>query len=130
MLRTRAAFCLCFTLVLVRFLPGLGFFIAENASGGVDSHDATGNFVAGVALPQLPAAMPANPQRFTSSSFPRRVYAATVYLDDSGRKQHGPVGKLASTSTGKRTDSAMSTDEWLRATALSQKPSLLSLVTD
>jgi hypothetical protein len=30
-----------------------------------------------------------------ASSFPRRVYAATVYLDDSGRRQSGPRGQIS-----------------------------------
>ena len=35
----------------VAFLPGGNFLIAENASGHVDSYDADGNFVAGIAIP-------------------------------------------------------------------------------
>jgi hypothetical protein len=30
-----------------------------------------------------------------ASSFPRRVYAATVYLDDSGRGKQGPRGQTS-----------------------------------
>jgi len=38
----------------IAFLPAGNFFIAENASGRVDSYDADGNFVAGVMIPAPP----------------------------------------------------------------------------
>lgn len=59
----------------IAFLPGGNFFVAENASGRVDSYDADGNFVAGVAIPAPPGSTDAFSQPTGIVAIPEADFA-------------------------------------------------------
>ena len=60
----------------IAFLPGGNFFIAENASGRVDSYDADGNLVGGVTIPAPPGSTDAFSQPTGIVAIPEADFAS------------------------------------------------------